>query len=216
MNIIYNDEIYKPDGVLFDVDGTIWDSTGVVTEAWNKALKDTGFGHVQVNADRLKGLFGLPMIDIMRDILPGVDEKELRRFEEVCNEYEENYIINHSGAPYEDIVYTIKELSARVPVIIVSNCQAGYIELMMKHLQIEDYITDHVCPGDSGLLKADNIMMMSRKHNLAGPVYVGDTSMDEEACKKANVPIIYAAYGFGKVLQPAASILKPTELLELI
>ena len=216
MEIIFKGEKYRPDGVLFDVDGTIWDSTGVVTEAWNRALVDTGFGDTQVTADRLKGLFGLPMIEIMRDILPGVEKKELRRFEAVCNEYEENYILEKSGAAYEKIAETIMELSKRVPVIIVSNCQSGYIELMMHHLKLEEYVTDHVCPGDSGMLKADNILMMSEKHGIKNPVYVGDTVMDEEACRKADVPIIFASYGFGRVNEPAATISKPADLLELI
>lgn len=216
MDIIFKNEIYVPDGVLFDVDGTIWDSTGVVTEAWNKALVDTGFGETQVTADRLKGLFGLPMLDIMRDILPGVEETELRRFEAVCNEYEENYILEHSGAPYERIADTIRKLSKKVPVIIVSNCQSGYIELMMKHLKLEKYVTDHVCPGDTGLLKAENILLMAEKHGIKKPVYVGDTAMDEEACAKADVPIIFASYGFGQVAAPAAVIDTPAQLLELI
>lgn len=216
MDIVFKGKKYRPDGVLFDVDGTIWDSTGVVTEAWNKALVDTGFGDTQVTADRLKGLFGLPMIEIMKNILPGVEEKELRRFETVCNEYEEQYITEKSGAPYEEIADTIMELSKRVPVIIVSNCQSGYIELMMHHLKLEEYVTDHVCPGDSGLLKAENILMMSEKHDIKKPAYVGDTVMDEEACKKAGVPIIFASYGFGKVSEPSAIIEKPADLLELI
>jgi len=215
-DIIYKGEKYIPDAVVFDVDGTIWDSTGVVEEAWNKALVDTGFGYTQVTAQRLKGLFGLPMIEIMRDILPDVDEKDLRRFEQVCNEYEEEYILNKSGVPYEGIVEVIKRLSEKLPVIIVSNCQSGYIELMMHHLGIEEYVTDYVCPGDSGLLKADNIRLMCDNNGLEKPVYVGDTQMDGNACEAADVPIIFATYGFGKIDNPAASIDSPEELLEIL
>lgn len=216
MDIIFKGEKYIPDAVIFDVDGTIWDSTGVVTEAWNKALIDTGFGYTQVTADRLKGLFGLPMIEIMRDILPDVDDSELRRFEEVCNEYEEQYILQKSGTPYDNISEVIRKLSEKMPVIIVSNCQSGYIELVMHHLELEDYITDYVCPGDSGLLKADNILLMCERNGIERPVYVGDTQMDGNACEEADVPIIFASYGFGTVQSPAATIDTPEELLGLI
>ena len=206
---------FIPDGIIFDVDGTIWDSTPVVTEAWNKALTDTGFGYVQVTADRLKGLFGLPMIEIMRDILPGVPDKELRRFEKVCNEYEEDYISRISGHAYINIEETIKELSKKCPVIIVSNCQSGYIEIMMKHLGLKPYVTDKICHGDNGLSKAENIILMNKRYSLKRSVYVGDTIMDANACKEANEPFIFAGYGFGKVKDFDHMINKPEELLNL-
>ena len=185
---------FIPDGIIFDVDGTIWDSTPVVTQAWNKALTDTGFGYVQVTADRLKGLFGLPMIEIMRDILPGVSDKELKRFEKVCNEYEEDYISRVSGHAYINIEETIKELSRICPVIIVSNCQSGYIEIMMKHLDLNDYVTDKI---------------------LKRSVYVGDTIMDANACIEANEPFIFASYGFGHVDDYDFIIDEPKALLNL-
>ena len=206
---------FIPDGIIFDVDGTIWDSTPVVTEAWNKALTDTGFGYVQVTADRLKGLFGLPMIEIMRDILPGVPDKELRRFEKVCNEYEEDYISRMSGHAYINIEETIKKLSQKCPVIIVSNCQSGYIEIMMKHLGLEPYVTDKICHGDNGLSKAENIKLMNKRYSLGRSVYVGDTIMDANACKEAGEPFIFAGYGFGKVKDFDHMINKPEELLNL-
>ena len=206
---------FIPDGIIFDVDGTIWDSTPVVTEAWNRALSDTGFGHVQVTADRLKGLFGLPMIEIMRDILPGVPDKELRRFEKVCNEYEEDYISRISGHAYINIEETIKKISKKCPVIIVSNCQSGYIEIMMKHLNLNDYVTDKICHGDNGLSKAENIKLMNKKHGLKRSVYVGDTVMDLNACREADEPFIFASYGFGHVDEYDAVIDEPSELLNL-
>ena len=64
------------DGIIFDVDGTLWDSTPVVEKAWNDALKDNGYGDISVTADQLKGLFGLPMPDIINAIMPGVPQEE--------------------------------------------------------------------------------------------------------------------------------------------
>ena len=206
---------FIPDGIIFEVDGTIWDSTPVVTEAWNKALTDTGFGYVQVTADRLKGLFGLPMIEIMRDILPGVCDKDLRRFEKVCNEYEEDYISRISGHAYNNIEETIKKISEKCPVIIVSNCQSGYIEIMMKHLKLETFVTDKICHGDNRLSKAENIKLMNKRHDLKRSVYVGDTIMDANACMEAGEPFVFASYGFGKVTDYDYMINKPKELLNL-
>lgn len=215
MQLVIDERICNADGIIFDVDGTIWDSTGVVTEAWNKALIDTGHSDIQVTSDRLKGLFGLPMMDIIQNILPDESNEEQKRFEKVCYEYEENYIREKAGIVYDGIRDVIKELAKRYKVFIVSNCQSGYIELVIDYLNLENDITDHVCPGDTELLKADNILLMRDKHNLINPVYIGDTKMDAESCKKAGVPFVFASYGFGKVDDYAAMIESPIELLEI-
>lgn len=207
---------YKIDSVIFDIDGTIWDSTEVVKDAWNRALSEIGHSDIVLTADRLKGLFGLPMVDIMRNIIPDATDEEMKEFDVLCDGYEKSYLNSTPGMVYENIVETIKTISGKMPVMIVSNCQSGYIELVMKHLNIAEYVTDYVCPGDSGMLKADNIKMMVKKHGLRNPVYVGDTHMDEEACVKAGVPIIFASYGFGTVKEPFATIYKPADLLELL
>ncbi len=206
---------FTPDGVIFDVDGTIWDSTSVVEEAWNRALIDTGHPEVSVTADTLKGLFGLPMLEIMRNVLPGVSEKDVRIFDKVCIEYEQAALVDTSGIPYINIEETIKKLSEKCKVIIVSNCQSGYIELMMKHLKLEPFVTDKICHGDNGLSKAENIKLMNKKHGLKNSVYVGDTIMDANACREAKEFFVFASYGFGKVDDPDAVIDSPKQLLKM-
>ena len=203
------------DGIIFDVDGTIWNSTPTVEEAWNAALEKAGYKE-RVTAERLQGLFGLPMDDIIADILPEADAEERAGFAPLCFEYEHEYIARYGAAVYDGVEDMLKELSKKYPLFIVSNCQAGYIELMLKKTGFAEYITDHLCPGDTNLLKADNIKLISERNNLKSPLYVGDTQMDANACKEAGVPIAFAAYGFGKVKEPAYVINSPMELVDIL
>ena len=68
----------------------------------------------------------------------------------------------------------------------------------MKKNGIKDNIRDFECFGNTGLLKDENISLVVKRNNLKAPVYVGDTQGDYEACKKAGIPFIWAAYGFGR------------------
>ncbi len=206
----------KTDGIIFDVDGTLWDSTDIVKDAWNRAFIDSGYPDPKITADRLKGLFGLPMDDIILDVFPEGTEEEIKKLTPVIYGNEDSYLDKYGGKLYPGIVETIKKLSETFPVFIVSNCQSGYIELFMRKTGCEDYITDHLCFGDTGLFKADNIRKIVEKHKLAHPVYVGDTVMDKDACKEAGCPFIFARYGFGDTDDYAAAIDRPDRLTEIL
>ena len=206
----------KTDGVIFDVDGTLWDSTDIVKDAWNKAFTDNGYDDPQITADRLKGLFGLPMADIIRDVFPNGTEDEIIKLTPVIYSYEDRYLTQSGGRLYPGIIETIAAISENVPVYIISNCQEGYIELFINKTGCAGYITDHLCPGDTGLYKADNIRKLVGDHKISAPVYVGDTIMDKDACDEAGCPFIYAAYGFGKVSGCDNVIYSPAELTGLL
>ena len=206
------------DGIIFDVDGTLWNSTTVVEKAWNEALKDNGYGNYSVTAGQLQGLFGKPMPEIIEAIMPGVPLEEREAFAPKCYAYEHDYLTGEPGIMYPKILKTIRELAKTHRIFIVSNCQAGYIELFLSWSHIDDVITDHVCLGDNNLLKADNIRYIVRKHGLKDPVYIGDIQGDADASKAAGVKFIHAAYGFGKVKEEDkyASVSEPWELVSVI
>ena len=113
------------------------------------------------------------------------------------------------------MVDTIKKLSEKYKVCIVSNCQSGYIELTSKALGIEAYITDSECPGNTGLSKGENCKLLMERNGFKEAVYVGDTQGDLEACEFAGIPFVYCAYGFGQPERYDYRIEKFTELLEL-
>jgi phosphoglycolate phosphatase len=189
----------KFDSIILDVDGTIWNTTGVVAEAWNKTI-DKFYPQVpHVTAEILKGQFGKTM-DVIADNLFGVLSAEDKKIlMEKCCIYEQKALLeNTKNITYEGVIETLKKLSSIIPIFIVSNCQSGYIELVIEKNKITPLIKDFECFGNTGKSKAENIKLVARRNGLKSPVYVGDTQGDYEACKEAGVPFIWAAYGFGK------------------
>lgn len=188
------------DSIILDVDGTIWDTTPVVAKAWNKAIDELFPQVPHVTADILKGQFGKTMDVIGRNLFGGLGPEEQKKLLDQCC-VEEQFALeqNEEDITYPGVVETIRALAAKVPVFIVSNCQAGYIELVIKKLGISDYISDFECFGNNGLTKDKNIKLVMERNGLKAPVYVGDTQGDLDACKLAGVPFIWAEYGFGKV-----------------
>ena len=187
------------DSLILDIDGTLWNTTEVVAKAWNAQIKEHFPNLKTVTADILKTQFGKPMNIIADNLFPSLSQEQKDELLKLCcigeqKELEEN----KEKLTYPNVVKTIKKLSKKIPVFIVSNCQTGYIELVMKKNKIEKYITDYECFGDTRLGKDENIALVVKRINLQKPAYVGDTQGDYEACKKAGVPFIWASYGFGK------------------
>lgn len=195
MNKIYTD------GILFDMDGTVWDNTELFSKSWERACREDGFD-VTFTAEKLKGLFGKTMTEIADNCIPS-DSPEIRyAMLEKCEEYEMRDLENSmTDTCYPGLKHTVRRLCKRIPLYIVSNCQSGYIELFLKMTGMDDCFEDFLCYGDNGLGKADNIRKMVEKHNIQAPVYLGDIQGDLDACRKAGVDFIWASYGYGKAVE---------------
>ena len=203
------------DAIFLDIDGTLWDSTYTVAEAWNTILEKEPDLNLVVTPDLLKSLFGRPLPEIASVILDKYDkETQLKLINECCKK-EHEFLNRKPGIIFEGVVETIQKLSKKYPVCIVSNCQAGSIELVTEKLGIKDYITDSECPGYSGLGKGDNIKLVMERNNYKEIVYVGDTQADYEATRIAGVPFVFCKYGFGKPEGYEYSVETFSELLDL-
>lgn len=201
------------DGIIFDVDGTIWDSTDVVAEAWMAALDAEGLTGYHFTGEMLKGLFGLLMPDIMDRVLPNETEEMKSKMAAKFYEQEHIYLLKKSGKVYAGMEEMLRKLSERYPLFIVSNCQGGYIEVLLQVTGFGPYITDHVCPGDTNLNKAENIKLIAKKYGLSHPIYVGDTLLDESSTREAGALFAHAAYGFGEAKAPDMVIDQPLDLV---
>lgn len=202
--------------IIFDVDGTLWDTTEVVAKAWNRAVEEAGVAADKITAEVLKKEFGKTMDVIAEDLFPKADDRERDRILELCCKYEHEALIeNKENLLFPHVKETLEKLSEKYSLFIVSNCQSGYIELFMKKAGVEKYITDIECFGNTNKSKGENIKLIMERNNLRDVVYVGDTQGDYEATKFAGIPFIFAKYGFGKVDGYYKAIEDISELLEI-
>ena len=189
--------------VIFDLDGTLWDSGDSVGESWNIVIQRAGYD-LTVTADDLRRNMGKTMNEIADNLFGFLPEEERYALARRCEVFENAYITEHGGRLFEGVRETLKELyDAGVKMSIVSNCQEGYIPAFLTSMDMHRYFIDYEEWGRSGLLKADNIRLVMERNGAEKAVYVGDIQKDADASAKAGVPCIWAAYGFGHIDKPA-------------
>lgn len=186
------------DSIIFDLDGTLWDATEKITIAWNEIAQEEKVRESYITPSLLQSLFGKPMSDIAAVVFADVDKASQLRLIDLCAQREHEFLLRDGAPLYPHLEETLKYLSAKYQLFIVSNCQAGYIEVFLEVTNLGKYFKGHLCPGDTGVNKAENILEIMHRHNLQTPVYVGDTDGDNKASKAAGIPFVYAAYGFGQ------------------
>lgn len=203
------------DSIIFDLDGTLWDSTDTMLEAWNSILKDVKEVKGKLTREMLTGVMGMRLPDIAKKFLPYLDDKAREDVMKKFIESQDVWISKKGGKLYDGLSDTLKKLSERHPLFIVSNCQVNYLDGFLKFSKLEKYFKGHECSGNTGLNKGENIKLLMDRYGLKNPVYVGDTILDQQATEVAGTKFIYAGYGFGKATRYDYKIEKFDDLLKI-
>ena len=187
------------DGILFDLDGTLWNAVPQLAKSWTFGLQELGVRQEPVTEQELYPCMGLLLEDIVERLSPGLEAREKQRVLDHCCRTENEFLSRHGAPLYPGEEAVLTDLSRRYPLFVVSNCEKGYIEAYFAGTGMGKYFTDFESAGNTGLPKSENIALVVKRHGLKRPVYVGDTALDCRSAREAGVPFIHAAYGFGNV-----------------
>jgi phosphoglycolate phosphatase len=188
--------VKRPDSIIFDMDGTLWDAVDTYAESWNIVFKELGIDK-RIYRDELSKMVGWEGKKVWNAMMPDYDVEKQESIYAKVNEVRKILLPQNGGILYDGVKEGLLELSGKYQLFIVSNCAKGIIRLFMDWAGINDHIIDEIAYGTNYMPKHHNIKMLIERHNLKDPVYVGDTEGDGEQSRLAGVPFVFVSYGFG-------------------
>ena len=99
-----------------------------------------------INASTLKGVFGRLLPDIASVLFADYPKEEQLRLINRCCQEEHKALLAQCAPLYPDLEKTLQQLKENYRLFIVSNCQAGYIEVFLETSGLGSYFEGHLCP----------------------------------------------------------------------
>lgn len=191
------DVIQKPDSLIFDMDGTLWDNLSTYVIAWNAAFKELGYS-VEVTRDSLQSQMGKEAGQILKNLVPDAPvEKQEVLFDVVIEQYQK-LVPNMKPVIYPGVLEGLKKLHTKYKLLLLSNCEEGGLVNLMDYTQTAHLFIDYKEHGKNNMPKSHNLKLLKERNNLKNPVYIGDTEGDSYETKLAGLPFVFVSYGFGK------------------
>ena len=212
--------------VIFDLDGTLADTSGDLIAAANVCFKGLGLGALLDPATdagtALRG--GRAMLKLGFSRVEGGGEDEIdRQYPILLAAYGEN--IDHHTVMYPGAMDAVEALkSAGYGVGIATNKPEGLAETLMSRLGVRDAFASLVGADTLPVRKPDPEHLFEAARRAGGDpmltCLVGDTATDRNTSKAAGVPSILVTFGPSSedmaALKPEALIDDYSELLPTV
>jgi phosphoglycolate phosphatase len=181
---------------VFDVDGTLVDSAADICGAIRGVLRDTDA--CPVTDELLRRYIGRHLIDLFKDVLPGVEPPQM---DAMVEEYRTLYAAReHRGTKvYPGVVETLAILPGRKSTATTKGTPTT--RTVLERFGMLSYF-DHVQGTDGFPAKPKPDVIFKALDGLnAQPsdcLFIGDSPADMEAAKHAGVRSCAVTYGYGR------------------
>src|ERR1700761_8816834 len=135
------------DSIIFDLDGTLWDSTHNVALAWQAAINEVPYINEPMTQEKVRSITGMTYDSIFDKLFPTLNELERAEVQSLCGKHELEILHTKGGELYPGLDETLNYLSKKYKLFIVSNCQSGYIEVFFNISRMEHHFIGHQCFG---------------------------------------------------------------------
>ncbi len=184
--------------IIFDMDGTLIDSSEDITISVNFVRENFGLPPLAkddivdiINGDRSKLAYGLYGV---KDYTPEHRKLFESHYFEQC--VKNTYL-------YDGVLELLEYLHDNgFKLSVATNAYTKFAERMLSHLGVDRYFSNIVGACKVGKAKPDPDMIfhiIEQTPSVERVVMVGDNHTDVYAALNANVEMVFAGWGFGKI-----------------
>jgi len=185
--------------VVFDLDGTLVDSSTDLADAVNTLLGELGVNRLP--DPEIVSMVGEGAAVLVRRALTasGLDPQTPGALDRFLVHYN-THLLDHTR-PYPGMVETLQELGTRMPLAVLTNKPAYATNRVLEGLGLNRYFRETIGgdtpfgrkPLPAGLLHLAHIVDAP----IASVLLVGDSAVDLATARNAEARICLARYGFG-------------------
>lgn len=183
------------DLVVFDWDGTLMDSTGLIARCIQLAATDLGLPVPSV--EQAKHIIGLGILDSTHKLFPGLSEAGRT---ELALRYRYHYVVrDHESPLYDGVREMLADLQRDETFLAVATGKPrSGLDRAFEHTGLKPYFHFSRC-GDEGFPKPHPDMLL-KLMDFTGTepgrvVMIGDTTHDLQLAKNAGVDAVAVTYG---------------------
>lgn len=182
---------------IFDWDGTLVDSTGVITEAMDNAIQNLGFERKSESA--IRNIIGLGLPEAIKALMPELSPTERNLLKE---EYAKVFVALDSAKPAQ-FFPLVKETLDRIKdsehlLAVATGKSRRGLNRVMQSLNMEEYFQASRC-ADESRSKPDPLMLLQILEQLGqsvdNAVMIGDSEYDLAMAKNLGMRGIGVTYG---------------------
>ena len=208
--------------IIFDLDGTLVDSTEDIVRAFAHSLAQFDIDHVETDA--IRQLIGKPLNQAFHSLLPERYHSLVPRCVEQFRAYYFEHCLDHSR-PFPGVPELLNDLKTRGFTLAVATTKRGFMaKKVVEGLGLTDFF-ELVQGTDELPAKPDPAILFHVCQQLNRPtqeaMMVGDTDNDVLAAKRAGMAscaVCWGAWSKDRLheLQPDWLLEHPTQLLDIL
>ena len=186
---------HRFDLIVFDWDGTLSDSTGLIAECIQLAARDLEFREPTMM--QAKSIIGLGLDQSTATLFPELSEADRMRF---AARFREHYVPrDHEATLYEGVRELLQQLPRpnRFLAVATGKPRVG-LERAFQRTALKPHFHFSRC-GDEGMPKPDADMLLRLMEfaqvKPARTLMIGDTTHDLDLARNAGVAALGVAYG---------------------
>lgn len=192
------------DNLIFDLDGTLFDSAPEILICLRKALY---LNNIDIKNNLNELIIGPPIKETLKEL---VQKKDKHKIDKIIKNFIELYDTDYCYKTklYKGVKKTLKILEKKKNLILITNKRIAPTEKMLKNSKIIEFFDNHFSVDENDQYKKDKSTLIAKtikdfKINPKNTAYIGDTMGDFIASKNNNIKFFYAGWGYGEFVKDA-------------